>query len=221
MRLLDYEVIRFVTCGLGQHTKKVISSVTCSLRHLSYKVVGKGGLRVLPLSIAFLSFISVFCSCEEMTKVYSNRDLVRCNFIVASYNELFSVMGNYGQFATIRKTGTGKLEMKLAATGKYTEYTPDKIQSYFCYGLGGLIVGTNYNGEVLCYDLSCPYCDASNTRLSLTDNGMAKCSKCHVVYDMNNLGIISSIDSTRSYGTLRGLYRYRIVFDGTNVSMFN
>ncbi len=221
MRLLGYKVIRFVTCSLGQYTKKVTSPVTFNLRHLLYKVVGKGGLRVLPLAIAFLSFVSVLSSCDEMTQVYSNRELVRCNFLVSSYTELFGVMGNYGQFASIRKKGNGKLEMRLAATGQVTEYTPDKIQSYFFYGLGGLIVGTNYNGDILCYDLSCPYCDATAYRLTMTDNGFAKCSHCGVTYDLNNYGVINAIDSTKTYSKLRGLYRYRIVFDGTNVNMFN
>jgi len=205
MRLLGYEVVRFVTCGL---------------KHLSYKVIGKGGLRVLPLSVTLFCFVCGLSSCEEMTKEYSNRELVRCNFLVASYNELFSVMGNYGQFASIRKTG-GKLRMTTASTGKYTDYNIDKIQSYFYYGLGGLIVGTNYNGEVLCYDLACPYCDLSSTRLNLTDNGFAKCSKCNVTYDLNNYGIIHSKDSTKTYTTLRGLYRYHIAYDGMNVSMYN
>lgn len=221
MRLLGYEVIRFVTCSLGQYTKKVTSPVTFNLRHLSYKVIGKGGLHVLPLSIVILSFISTLCSCEDMKSVYSRREMVRCNFLVSSYTELFGVMGNYGQFASIRKMGTGMLKMTMASNGKYTEYRPDKLQQYFYYGLGGLIVGTNYNGEVLCYDLACPRCDASSFRLDMTDNGFAKCSHCGVTYDLNNYGVINSIDSTKNYTNLRGLYRYRIVFDGTNVSMFN
>ena len=183
-------------------------------------ITDKAGLRILPLSVVFL-FLMAVTSCEEMTDVYSNREFVRCNFIVSSYTELFGVMGNYGQFASIRQAGNGKLRMTSGATGKYTDYTPDKIQSYFSYGLGGLIVGTNYNGEDLCYDLACPQCDASSIRLNLTDNGFAKCPKCNVTFDLNNYGVINSIDSTKTYNNLRGLYRYHIVFDGTNVSMYN
>ena len=206
MRLLGYEVIRFITCGL---------------KLFSYRFIGKGGLRVLPLSIAFFSIMFGIMSCDEMTKVYSNRELVRCNFIVSSYTELFSVMGNYGQFASIRNMGNGKVRMTVASTGKYTDYQQDKIQSYFYYGLGGLILGTNYNGEVLCYDLSCPHCDAVAYRLNMKDNGFAKCPRCGVTYDLNNYGVISSIDSTKTYANLRGLYRYHIVFDGTTVNMYN
>lgn len=184
------------------------------------RIAGNGWMHVLPLSVVFM-LLSAVTSCEEMTNVYSNRELVRCNFVVASYEELFGVMGNFGQFASIRSAGNGKIRMTLGATGKYKDYTPDKLQQYFSYGLGGLIVGTNYNGEDLCYDLACPYCDAPNYRLTLTDNGLAKCPKCGVVYDLNNNGVISAVDSTKTYNNLRGLYRYRIAFDGTNVSMFN
>ena len=184
------------------------------------RIAGNGWMHVLPLSVVFM-LLSAVTSCEEMTNVYSNRELVRCNFVVASYEELFGVMGNFGQFASIRSAGNGKIRMTLGSTGKYKDYTPDKLQQYFSYGLGGLIVGTNYNGEDLCYDLSCPYCDATSTRLNLTDNGFAKCSKCNVTYDLNNYGVISSTDSTKTYNNLRGLYRYHIVYDGTNVSMYN
>ncbi len=189
-------------------------------RNILRNITDKAGLRILPLSVVFLFFLTI-TSCEEMTNTYSNREFVRCNFIVSSYTELFGVMGNYGQFASIRQAGNGKLRMNSGATGNYTDYTPDKIQQYFSYGLGGLIVGTNYNGDNMCYDLACPYCDAPNYRLNLTDNGLAKCPKCGVVYDLNNNGVISAVDSTKTYNNLRGLYRYHIVYDGTNVSMYN
>jgi len=207
MRLLGYEVIRFVTCGL---------------KHLSYKVIGKGGLHVLPLSISFFVLMGVLSSCEDLTNAYSNREYVRCNYTVASYTELFNVMGNYGQYAFIRKMPNGKVRMTLASTGKYTEYNPDKIQSYFYFGLAGLIVGTNNYGESLCYDLGCPYCDGSAYRLTLKDNGYAKCSRCGITYDLNLYGVIVSIDSAYNYVSKpRALYRYHITYDGTNVSMYN
>ena len=99
---------------------------------------------------------------------------------------------------------------------------PSKVQQYFSFGLGGLIVGTNFNGDNLAYDLACPYCDVASYRLSLADNGYCRCSHCGIQYDMNNYGIIASIDSTKTYTNKpRGLYRYRITYDGTNVSVYN
>ncbi len=175
-------------------------------------------LLVLTLSVGF---IATLISCDDTTTTYSNRELVRINYAVSSYTELFNVMGNYGQFASIREMGNGKVRMTLGSTGKYTDYTPSKTQQYFYFGLGGVIVGTNYNGENLAYDLSCPYCDAAAYRLSLSDNGYAKCSHCGISYDMNNYGVILSTDSTRQYGSLRGLYRYKITYDGTNMSVYN
>ncbi|MCR5312505.1 MAG: hypothetical protein K6E54_02445 [Bacteroidaceae bacterium] len=185
------------------------------------KVIDKVGLRSLPLSVAFLLLTVCLCSCEDATNTYSTRELVRCNYVVSSYTELFGSLGNYGQFASIREMGSGKVRMTLAATGKYTDYTPTKVQQYFYFGLGGLIVGTNYNGENLAYDLSCPYCDQTAYRLSLSDNGYAKCNRCGITYDLNNYGIITSVDSTKAYGSVRALYRYRISFDGTNLSVYN
>ena len=179
-------------------------------------------MHFLPLSICFLLQALALLSCEDTTNTFSNREMVRCNYTVASYTELFNALGNYGQFASIREMGTGKVRMTSGATGKYTDYASSKVQQYFSFGLGGLIVGTNFNGDNLAYDLACPYCDVASYRLSLADNGYCRCSHCGIQYDMNNYGIIASIDSTKTYTNKpRGLYRYRITYDGTSVSVYN
>lgn len=101
-------------------------------------------------------------------------------------------------------------------------YTINETQKYFNYGLGGLIVGTNIYGQHLAYDLACPNCDRNTRRLSLGDAGYATCKHCGLTYDMNNLGVITSKDSTaRPQTDARGMLRYRITYNGTTITVYN
>ena len=101
-----------------------------------------------------------------------------------------------------------------------TSYTADALNKDFGFGLGGLILGTNNYGEPMCYDLACPICDRAGTRLTLND-GYAKCSNCGVTFDMNNYGVIYQTPENAELISPRGLYRYRINFDGTTVNAYN
>ncbi|MBQ9665416.1 MAG: hypothetical protein IJ635_07655 [Bacteroidaceae bacterium] len=175
--------------------------------------------RLAPLFCILIGMVS--CS-DDATSTYSKREYVYCYFSVLQYTELFNVMGNYGQFATIRKrVVNGATKITMTSTGSSTDYTADALSANFGLGLGGLIVGTNHYGETLCYDLACPICDRADRRLSLSDNGYAKCSKCGTTFDMNNYGAIYEVSEDNPPATHRGLYRYRVRYDGQIVNAYN
>jgi hypothetical protein len=171
----------------------------------------------------FLSlFMLIGCS-DDATSMFSNREHVYCTFDVLRSDVLFNVMGNYGQFASIRRRVVeGKTQIELVSnTGLKGYYPLDKLVDNFGLGLGGLIVGTNNFGEPLCYDLACPICDRVDKRLTLTSDGYAKCGKCSVIFDLNNLGVIYKIPEDADLPVKRGLYRYRIKYNGQIVNAYN
>lgn len=178
--------------------------------------------RIIRISAFIMLFGILLASCEdEASSSYSNKNYVYCFFNTLQYTQLHNAMGNPGQFVSVRKrTSNGKTVIEMSNSIGTEQYTVDAISTHFSYGLGGIIVGTNYYGENLAYDLSCPNCDRADHRLTLRDDGTAKCAKCGIVYDLNNLGIISAVEG-EGYQNPRGLYRYRITYDGTNVSVYN
>lgn len=178
--------------------------------------------RIAYIFLFFAFHLSLFTSCEkeEASKTYSTANMVRCYLLVQQYTQLFNTMGSYGEFATIRAIKSqGKMTM-WSNIGT-TEYTMTADMKGFEFGLGGLIVGVNYYGEYLAFDLACPNCNRADRRLSIGDAGIAKCNKCGLSYDLNNYGVISAASSVSEYQTPRGLFRYRIMYDGTNLSVYN
>ncbi|MBR1668886.1 MAG: hypothetical protein IJ693_11510 [Bacteroidaceae bacterium] len=174
--------------------------------------------------LAFLLFpILLLCGCsDDATSTFSNREHVFCRFDVLQYVELFNVMGNPGQFASIRKhVVNGVTKVTMESAGSSTDYNLDALSKNFGFGLGGLIVGTSNFNETLCYDLSCPICDRADRRLTLSNNGYAHCAKCGTTFDMNSKGVIYQIDEENPPVTKRGLYRYRINYDGSTVNAYN
>ena len=163
------------------------------------------------------------CACSDSYKEYSRKYPVNFSYQVTASQQLFTTMGNYGQFCTIRReTNDGKTEIVMTNSSGTGRYTINQTQKYFNYGLGGLIVGTNIYGEHLAYDLACPNCERNNRRLSLDDAGYATCKYCGLSYDMNNHGVIASKDSTaRPQTDARGMLRYRITYNGTTIAVYN
>lgn len=180
--------------------------------------------KLLLFTFHFLLFIPFLTSCtdDEVSKMYSTKHPVNCTFYVPTYTQLFNAMGSYGEFVSIRRrasNGVPVVEMSSKiGTGQYAE---DRVMQYYLYGLGGLIAGTNYYGENLAFDLACPNCDRADRRLSIGDAGLVKCGKCGITYDLNNYGVISSMPQNCIHPSPRGLYRYRIMYDGTNIRIFN
>lgn len=177
--------------------------------------------------IATLCLVLTLISCEdEYNSLYSKKYRVQFYFEVASSAELNNAVGNPGQYVSIRrKSGTGLIRIENVLGGN--DYPLSYIgNSDFEYGLGGLIVGTssipnmNDGFDLLAYDLACPVCDRPDRRLSLKDDGTAKCGKCGMAYDMNNYGVILSAGEENKT-TVRGLLRYRIFYDGKSIRVFN
>jgi len=157
------------------------------------------------------------CS-DDTTSTYSTKNPVQCDFLVVQYAELFNVIDNYGQYATMRQSGA---QLKMKGPVSENTYTLLETQKYFKFGLGGLIVGTTYSGEYRAYDLSCPNCYRVDKRLTIDDNGMAKCSNCKIVYNMNYDGALHEVPDNCIHSNPRGLLRYRIVYDGQYVHVYN
>lgn len=161
------------------------------------------------------------CS-DDASSMFSNREYVYCYFDKLQYNELNLVMGNLGQYASIRKhvvNGVTKITMTSPASS--TDYNLDALAKNFGLGLGGLIVGTSNAGEPLCYDLACPICDRADRRLTLSNDGYAKCNKCGVTYRLEDGTPYHVPDDADIQSKKRGLYRYRINYDGQKVNPHN
>ena len=86
----------------------------------------------------------------------------------------------------------------------------------FQFGLAGIIVGRPYfgEGEMYAYDLGCPQCDRSSSRLIVDTGGMATCGKCSSRYDLNNGGVAYD-------GNSRPLYRYQTTLNGNFLMVHN
>lgn len=174
--------------------------------------------------IAIISslILATSCSKDEATQMYSKKNYVNCFFYVPTYIELFNTMGSFGEFVTIRqRTANGASVIEMANSAGSRQYAMDKTMQYFGFGLGGLIVGVNYYGEYMAFDLACPNCDRADRRLTKGDAGIVKCAKCGLTYDLNNYGVISSVPENSIHLSPRGLYRYRVMYDGTNVRIYN
>jgi len=176
-------------------------------------------------ALCLLCVLSVSCKKDETTQTYSTANRVFVSFSVLHYAELFNAMGNPGQFVTVRSTtqnGVTGVLMTNSATSHF--YQLDKVDlTSFYFGLGGLILGTNNYAELesLAYDLACPNCNRADKRMTLGTDGTVRCPHCHIVYDLNNYGIIANTEENTIHATPRGLYRYRIMFDGTTVNVYN
>lgn len=166
--------------------------------------------------ISLLLLTTLSCS-DDVTHTYTTKYRVLCDFMVASYPELMAVVNNAGQFGTVRTSG-GKIIMTSPSTSQ--TYNMDAVQKDFKFGLGGIILGTNNFVELRAYDLACPNCDRNNRRLTLSDDGTCSCAACGIVYDMNNDGAILD-KGNGTHSSPRGLYRYPVTWDGTNVRVIN
>lgn len=182
--------------------------------------------RNLKFAWLLLSFLGLSSCSDDVTSIYSNRAPVRCYFNVVEYTELLTVMGVPGQFASIRGSSI-KETITITNNSSSTSYNATALSKTFLYGLGGLIVGTgeltDRNGNFInyCYDLACPICDANNRRLTLTNDGHANCSHCGASFNMKQGGVNVKKPTSQTSGTLRGLYRYYIAFDGQTISVRN
>ena len=172
---------------------------------------------VLIMRKVFITLISllILCGCSDyVSSKYSFRERVFCRFNALQYIALNQVMDNYGEYATLRIKNVGSTKgVEMNYRGNTYQYT-DALIKNFLDGLGGLIIGTTYSGEYRCYDLACPICDLNNRRrrLTLTNDGYAKCNKCGVSFDLNHDGVIYKVPEGADLPVKRGLYQYYITY---------
>lgn len=162
------------------------------------------------------------CKKDEATTAYSNKYPVFVSLGTLSYAELGSALSQ-GTFVTLRPKTTDKGTQVIMSNGASTQpYTlsADDFRS-FRFGLGGIIVGTNYMGEPLAYDLACSNCDRAEYRLTVNSNGTATCGHCHIVYSLNNYGFIDNTEHNTIHNEPRGLYRYHADINPAVVHVFN
>lgn len=113
-----------------------------------------------------------------------------------------------GTFCTISETVRKGVKYLCFHTsnGKSTEQqeTAEEQQANFILGINnGIIVGFQTlntdgpSGGFVGYDIQCPNCARRennlknpNYRVSIDNNGIATCPKCHKTYDLNNGGLI-------------------------------
>lgn len=162
------------------------------------------------------------CKKDEATSEFSNKYPVFISLNTLSYAELGSALSQ-GTFVTIRPKTTDKGTQIFISNGVSEQaYTlPADDYRSFRFGLGGLIVGTNYMGDPLAFDLSCPNCDRAEYRLTVSTNGMATCGHCHIVYNLNNYGFIENTEHNTIHNEPRGLYRYHADINPAVVHVYN
>ena len=172
--------------------------------------------------VFFTSFMAVSQSCENSYAIYSDR--YRVNFVFDSGKPPYNAVTSMGTFISVRCSGA---ELVVTdADRKVTRWpmSEPELRS-FMFGDGGLIVGTpsldNDHCQVYAYDLACPICDDSSSKLSrlgFGTVGVAECPTCHAKYDLNNNGfVISAGDKDKA----RPLYRYPVSQSGQIVSIAN
>ena len=172
-------------------------------------------------ALIFLACIACLCSActDEVNKAFSTKYPVRFFFETAQSPDLYNTMNGMGIFLSIRQSN-GKIRI-ITPEGRYTDFNPSAIGATdYRYGLGGLIVGVTYTGDPVAYDLSCPTCDRQSHRLTVSGDGYATCEKCGTRYDLNNYGTIFSTLEPKP-DNLRPLYRYRIIYNGVSINVFN
>ena len=158
--------------------------------------------------------ILFFGACTQTYNVFSDKYFVSfsCDVSMAPFNGLHTL----GYFLSVRPKTTKDGYKIKTPDGTEREYPYTEVQSrVFSFGLAGLIIGQPYFEEsVYAFDLACPQCDKSSTRLVVDIDGMASCSTCQSVYNLNNGGMPQS-------GSSRPLYRYRTTRNGNTLVVHN
>jgi len=168
------------------------------------------------LFVLTLALLHASCS-DDVSKTYSQKYRVMCGFSTTSYPELLAVMDNFGQWATIRQSGS---KIIMSSASSTNSYNIDALSESFQYGLGGIIVGTDIYGNYRAYDLACPNCDQASRRLSISDDGTCQCARCEVTYDLNNDGVIVD-KGNGTHAKPRGLWRYPVKYGNFYVQIIN
>ena len=140
--------------------------------------------------------------------------------------QLTGILGNPGHFAKVQSSMVQGVR-HLKTTRNYDNATEDIMlrseqESKTACELGAnncIIVGVSSFNGLVAYDGQCANClkelGGTNYPLTWQNNGMQlHCAKCNRTYDVNN-GTIASGTSGRE------LLRYRAVFDGVILRVYN
>ena len=181
---------------------------------------------ILQFEIRMLAIVlviaGIFASCQGAESMYSGFSARFTYQPVSAKPTLFRACTSLGEYCTIT------LPLKATSYVISSPSTPNNvdnipltaIQSYAkpILGLGdGLIVGLpmipemlESESKVVCYDLCCSNCnekDYIRRKLQLQIGGIATCSSCKRIYDLNNQGMVTQGE----YG--RSLYRYYVYYE--------
>lgn len=154
--------------------------------------------------IIILTLISIATSCSS---VDSDR------IPPMNVNVIFPTIGDWERYG-------------VSGAGQYRQFIlSDRIPAGFPYkgtegtGYGGLLLVMDPMGQLLVYDLACPYCSPAIQRISLNNNaheaGIFECKKCNSSYDVYSYGAPRSgpaADKTNKFG----LQRYKITISGSS-----
>lgn len=181
--------------------------------------------RIIPLLLSLL----LMASCQEAEEEYARNE---CHFTFnCTYHNtsrLLDAVNSYETYAIVTtKPMTGKTY--TVVTSIYgTDDTEDKIttdletQQRHVLGLSnGLIIGKSSMDQTLyAFDRQCPNCFAASNMTSAPlqwagNSTTVKCGKCGRTYNLANRGVVASGEAGQS------LMRYRIVYDGTYITVYN
>lgn len=171
-------------------------------------------LRLMTRRLLLLLATLALGACTQSYTVFSDKYFVSfsCDMSAVPFNSLHTL----GHFLAVRPKTTKDGYRVKSPDGTERDYPYTEVQSrVFSFGLAGLIIGQPYFEEgIYAFDLGCPECDRSSARLTVDLQGMATCSRCQSVYNLNNGGMPQS-------GTSKPLYRYRTTRNGNTLMVHN
>lgn len=168
--------------------------------------------------LVFCLLATLWISCGDSYSTYSTAYMAyfTCDTGITPYN----VVTSPGVFISVRQSASSLKVTDQQGRESTLQMTDVQARS-FCFGLGGLILGTpvmdNDSWNVYCYDLACPVCDKAKYRLSIDENGVALCSHCETSFDLNNNGYVLESQSKDQ----RPLYRYPVSCSGHSLTVRN
>lgn len=168
--------------------------------------------RIVFLVVAFL--VTLGCERDSYKKGSPYPAAFSCDTSISPYN----LLKTPGLFLSVRLSRTtGKLLITDSNGVSYNEALTDIQSRQFILGLAGLILGIpslSENGQICAFDLGCPECDDSGTRLKIDQSGNATCSRCNRKWGLNNNGIAIS-------GKARPLFSYTVRYDNGILTVIN
>ncbi len=176
------------------------------------RLLRKNRLTWLVALFVVLSAVVSF-SCSEAESLFDNYP-VRLVVSNTNTNEVLNAaLSGMGEFCTIVGRGS-QIEYKNLKTTTMVNLTAyDRYGSFNLGRSNGFVVGhtsmisSRFPDQVVCYDIVCRTCynDLSVARnVQLLSGGRAQCPGCQRIYDLNELGMVTSGEPGRS------LYRYSV-----------